>query len=199
MEPVGVSGTMAISDQKTYVNIETLGGKIPQKSGCVEWNLWWVHRGPVYGFSLGKSFSWWLWRHRQWSTIRKTENINRFKEVWSLWQILLKKIVVQHVRNFLEPREQNIRRKMQKNRPQLLVAGPLVLHDNACLHIADVGIKKTSRLWVGRVTSWPYNPDISPQDFDLFPKLIEPMSGRWTFLFSGWAFYRQYLRYSTCE
>ena len=33
-----------------------------------------------------------------------------------------------------------------KNRPQLLVAGPLILHDNACPYITDVVTKQTSRL-----------------------------------------------------
>ena len=56
--------------------------------------------------------------------------------------MLLKKIVVQRAKNFLEPREQKRRRKMNKNRPQLLVAGPLILHDNARPHIADVLTKK---------------------------------------------------------
>ena len=36
---------------------------------------------------------------------------------------------------------QKLRRKMHKNRPQLLVAGPLILHDNARPHIADVVTK----------------------------------------------------------
>ena len=34
---------------------------------------------------------------------------------------------MQHVKNFLEPREQKRCRKMQKNRSQLLVAGPPIL------------------------------------------------------------------------
>ena len=51
---------------------------------------------------------------------------------------VLKEDIVQHVKNFLEPPEQNLRREMHKNRPQLLVAGPLVLHDSARPHIADV-------------------------------------------------------------
>ena len=62
----------------------------------------------------------------------------KMEEVWSLWQMLLKKIVVHHVQNFLEAREQKLRRKMHKNRPHLLVAGPIILHDNAHPHIADV-------------------------------------------------------------
>ena len=52
--------------------------------------------------------------------------------------MLLKKIVV---KNFKELREQKIRRKMHKNRPQLLVAEPFILHDNICPHIANVVIK----------------------------------------------------------
>ena len=43
--------------------------------------------------------------------------------------------------NFLEPREQKLRRKMHNNRPQLLVAGSLILYDNARPHIADVVTK----------------------------------------------------------
>ena len=46
--------------------------------------------------------------------------------------------LVQHMKNFLEPREQKLHRKMQKNQPQLLMAGPFILHDNARLHIAGV-------------------------------------------------------------
>ena len=63
------------------------------------------------------------------------------------------------VTSVLEAREQTLRRKMHKNRPQLLVAGPLILHDNTRPHE-------------------PYSPDMSPSDFDLFPKLKEPMRRR---------------------
>ena len=52
------------------------------------------------------------------------------------------KIIVQHVNNFLGPWEQNLRRKMHKDRPQLLVAGQHILHDNARPHIAEVVAKK---------------------------------------------------------
>ena len=66
------------------------------------------------------------WKHQQ------------MEEVWSLWQMLLKKIVMEYVKNVFEPREQTFHKKMYKNRPQLLVAGPLILHDNARPHIVDV-------------------------------------------------------------
>ena len=89
--------------------------------------------------------------------------------VWSLWQILLKKIVVQHVKNFLEPREQKCRRKMHKNRPQSLVAWPLTHFQWQCspAHRGRCN-KKSSRLWV---TLAPSSPAMSPPDFDLYPKL----------------------------
>ena len=57
--------------------------------------------------------------------------------------------------------------KTHNNQPQMLVAWPLILHDNARSHIADVVTKKT-----------PYSPDMSPPDFDLFSNLKEPMRGR---------------------
>ena len=70
---------------------------------------------------------------------------------------MLLKILVQHVKNVVEPREQKLRRKMQ-------VAGPLILHDNARPH-REV------------LSHAPYSPDMSPPDCDLFPKLKEPMRG----------------------
>ena len=78
----------------------------------------------------------------------------------------------------LEPREQKLRRKMNKNRPQLLMAGPLILHDNACLQIADVVIKKLRNYGWEVLPHTPYIPDISPLNFDLLPKLKEPMRGQ---------------------
>ena len=48
---------------------------------------------------------------------------------------------MQHVKNFLEPRDQTLRRKMQKNLPHLLVAVSLTLRDNARKRIAVVVTK----------------------------------------------------------
>ena len=86
----------------------------------------------------------------------------------SLWQMLLKKIVVQHVKNFLEPREQKLGRKMHKNRPQLLLAGPLILQDHARPYIADVVAKKLCDYGWEMLPHAPYSPE----------KLKEPMRGR---------------------
>ena len=92
--------------------------------------------------------------------------------------MLLKKIIMQHVKNFLEPQEQKPRMKMQKNQPQLFVAGSLILHNNAHLRIADVANKQLHDYGWEVLPHAPYSPDISPPDFDLFPKLKEPMRER---------------------
>jgi len=66
---------------------------------------------------------------------------------------------------------QKLRRKMHTNRPDLLENGVLILHDNAWPNLG----KDVHELLDGY--SWevlphpPYSPDISPPDFDLFPKL----------------------------
>ena len=87
---------------------------------------------------------------------------------------------------------------MHKNRPQLLVAGALILQDNARLHIAYIVTKKLHDYGWEVLPRAPYSPDISPADFGLFPKLIESMRGR-RFFFSGRVFYRRYPSYSTHE
>ena len=74
-------------------------------------------------------------------------------------------------------REQELRRKMHKGRCQLLVTGPLILHDNFRLHIADVVTKNLSDYGWKVLPHAPYSPDMIPSDFDLFPKLKEPMQG----------------------
>ena len=67
---------------------------------------------------------------------------------------------------------------MHKNRRQLLVAGPLILHDNARPHIVDVVTKKLRDYYGWEMLPHvPYRPDMSPPDFDIFPKLKEPMRG----------------------
>jgi len=63
---------------------------------------------------------------------------------------------------------------MHANRPDLLENGILILHDNARPHLG----KDVHELLDGY--SWevlPHPPDISPPDFDLFPKLKINMRG----------------------
>ena len=85
---------------------------------------------------------------------------------------------MQHLEIFPEPRELNLRRKMHKNRPQLLGAGPHILHGNARPHIADVPSIKLRDYGCEVLPHAPYSPDMSPADLDLFPKLKEPGRGR---------------------
>ena len=56
---------------------------------------------------------------------------------------------------------QKLRWKMHKNRPQLLVAVPLILHDNARPHITDVVTKKFGDYEWKVLPHWPFNPDMS--------------------------------------
>ena len=67
---------------------------------------------------------------------------------------------------------------MHKNRPQLLLAGPVILHDNARPHIVDVVTKNLRDYGWEVLPHAPYSPDMSPPDFDLFPKWKEPMCER---------------------
>ena len=55
-------------------------------------------------------------------------------------------------------------RKMHKNRPQLLVAGLVILHDNARPHIVDVVAKNLRDYGWEVLPHAPYNPDMSPPD-----------------------------------
>ena len=73
---------------------------------------------------------------------------------------------------------QKLHRKVHKNRPQLLVAGPLILHDNTRPLIADVVTKKLHDYGWEVLLHVLYSPNMSAPDLDVFPKLKEPMRGR---------------------
>jgi len=66
---------------------------------------------------------------------------------------------------------------MHKARPDLLGDGPLILHDNARLHLGKAVTDLLSKYEWELLPHAPYSPDMSPSDFDLFPKLKEPMRG----------------------
>jgi len=72
---------------------------------------------------------------------------------------------------------QELHRKMHQNRPDLLGDGPLILHDNARPHLGKVVTDLLSKYEREVLPHAPYSPDMSPPDFDLFPKLKEPMHG----------------------
>jgi hypothetical protein len=70
---------------------------------------------------------------------------------------------------------QKLRRKMHKNRPDLHGNGPLILYDNARPHRGKVVTNLLSKYEWEVLHHAPYSPDVSPPDFDIFPKLKEPM------------------------
>ena len=72
---------------------------------------------------------------------------------------------------------QNCAKKFTKTRPDLLGDGPLILHDNARLHLGRVVTDFLSKYKWKVLPHAPYSPDMSPPDFDLFRKLKEPMRG----------------------
>ena len=75
--------------------------------------------------------------------------------------------------------EHHLRRALRKKRPHFLGDNtPIILHDNARPHVADVVSQLMAR-WQWEVLYHPpYSPDISPCDFDLIPKVKEPLRGR---------------------
>jgi histone-lysine N-methyltransferase SETMAR len=72
---------------------------------------------------------------------------------------------------------QKLRRKMHKNRPDLIGDWPLVLHDNARPHLGKGVTDLLSKYKWKVLPHAPYSPDMSPSDFDLFPKLKDTMRG----------------------
>ena len=65
---------------------------------------------------------------------------------------------------------QKLRRKMHKNRPDLLEDGPLILHNNPRPHLAKV-VTDLLRKYEWEVFFFQAG---SLPDFDVFPKLKEP-------------------------
>jgi len=59
----------------------------------------------------------------------------------------------------------------------LLGDGALILHDNARPHLGKIVTDLLSKYEWEVLPHTPYSSDMSPPDFDLFPKLKEPMHG----------------------
>ena len=70
-----------------------------------------------------------------------------------------------------------LRPAIRRKRPELLAAGPILLHDNATPHGAQGVTSLLERYEWETLDHPPYSPDLSPCDFDLFPKLKEDMRG----------------------
>ena len=61
--------------------------------------------------------------------------------------------------------------------PELLRVTPLIIHDNATLHKAAI-VKAIFKEYHCKVLKhMSYSPDLSPPDYDLFPKLKELLQG----------------------
>ncbi len=72
---------------------------------------------------------------------------------------------------------QTLKRKIARKRPNLLDVGPIILQDNASCHKAGTVTSLLHELEWEVLPHPAYSPDISPPDFDLFPKLKEPLRG----------------------
>ncbi|VVC33476.1 Ribonuclease H-like domain [Cinara cedri] len=67
--------------------------------------------------------------------------------------------------------------EIRKKRPGMLQNGVSILHDNARPHIGAPVVALLEKYGWERLKHPPYSPDLSPPDFDLFPKLKEPLRG----------------------
>ena len=72
--------------------------------------------------------------------------------------------------------KKTLRQAIRRKRPELLAAGPVILHDNA-VHGANGVTSLLGQYEWEMLDQPPYSPDISPRNFDLFPKLKEDMRG----------------------
>lgn len=74
--------------------------------------------------------------------------------------------------------QKKLRPQIRKIRPQLLAAGVLILHDNARPHLS-ASVQAIFAEYYWEILPHPaYSPDLSPPDFDAFPKLKEPLRGQ---------------------
>ena len=78
----------------------------------------------------------------------------------------------QYFRHFLE---NNLRPALRRKRPHFLQIPPIILQDNARAHTAHP-VADLYRRWRWEVLFHPpHSPDLSPCDYDLIPKLKEPL------------------------
>jgi histone-lysine N-methyltransferase SETMAR len=70
-----------------------------------------------------------------------------------------------------------IAQKNAQKLPDLPGDGPLILHDNARPHLGKVVTDLLSKYKWKVLPHAPYSPNMSPPDFDLFPKLKETRRG----------------------
>jgi transposase len=60
----------------------------------------------------------------------------------------------------------------------MFAAGVLILHDNARPHVSRAVSEILEKYGWQELPHPPYSPDMSPPDFDLFPKLKKSLRGK---------------------
>ena len=58
-----------------------------------------------------------------------------------------------------------------------MAAGPVILHDNAAPHLSERMTSLLARYKWEPLPRPPYSPDVSPCDFDIFPRSKENVRG----------------------
>ena len=71
-----------------------------------------------------------------------------------------------------------LRPKIRQKRSAMFAAGVLLLHDNARSHASRAVSEILEKYGWQVLPHPPYSPDMSPPDFDLFPKLKKPLRGK---------------------
>jgi len=71
-----------------------------------------------------------------------------------------------------------LRPKICQKRSPMFAAGVLILHDSVRPHASGAVLEILEKYGWQVLTHPPYNPYMSPPDFDLFPKLKKPLCGK---------------------
>jgi len=71
-----------------------------------------------------------------------------------------------------------LRPKICQKMPAMFAAGVLTLHDNARPHTSGAVSEILEKCGWQVLPHPPYSPDMSPPNFDLFPKLKKPLRGK---------------------
>ena len=71
-----------------------------------------------------------------------------------------------------------LRPKIRQKKSAMFAAGVLILHDNARPHATGAASEISEKYGWQVLPHPPYSPDMSPPDFDLFPKMKKPLRGK---------------------
>jgi len=80
-----------------------------------------------------------------------------------------------HYRKFLQD---VLRPKIRQKKSAMFAAGVLILHDNARPHVSGAESEIFEKYGWQVLHHPPYCPDMSPPDFDLFPKFKKSLHGK---------------------